>query len=798
MIDSIVLIIFYSSSIDFYYLGPYLLNLVNSIKYVCQSKEIKTKIINKNFLDINTMICDLIGFFNGFTRILSQNYNCYLGSEAIYNERCFLHLRKNNNDSILVICREHSGAYEYHQLKSLSQIKPKNRNIIENNDTQEKFEIKNRNILNYMKFQKAKKRKKYIGINNFKYEINKEYYDELSNNNDKKIEIIDKMNFTMITNNLDLPSESQIFEEKEKNDEYEQVLEVFDFINNVTKSNNKEKIELEKSYKKEERNNLIDNNNLINDNNNNNEIHYDINIEQNDEKPDFQIRTKNTFNSNNYFQYNTEKNDEYIHRNKTQNFNKMITIKNMELIKNIDFDEINNEDDDNYNEDNNNDNNNKYISEFDNRLRKSLMNNFNQINNNYIDQEGPQSYEQLNNFNYLQDISKNENNIDSIYLINDTTNMSINNLNNDKTININNNLINNYESNSIYYPTQINNFNNNETNLYNANDNIYYPTQSNNINQNINSSINNSIINTNTQSFSNYQASFNYNEQFQNNMSNCNNINQNQFNQYDLSFLGGYAKTNNLQEDFLIINTSNPEIISELKEKIYYHHSLYNGYKLLKISFKGYIGINIKPPKIINNKLFYINLLSEKWKDRNYFSEKEINKRMEQITEMIYKIHLHNQSNAIKLITYSINQNIAFKIKLIDSQINLNNNELNYKFKYYQESHKFVQKIEIIVEYKINYMGYNMIRSDGNIINNNYMKINVIYYKNINEGKILFPNFNNNYNIINNIKKISIMIQLKNTIISNMNAKINYSNSTNQTQESLFCKKISLLCFQYE
>ena len=36
----------------------------------------------------------------------------------------------------------------------------------------------------------------------------------------------------MITNNIDLPSESQIFGEKEKenNNEYDQVLEVFDFI----------------------------------------------------------------------------------------------------------------------------------------------------------------------------------------------------------------------------------------------------------------------------------------------------------------------------------------------------------------------------------------------------------------------------------------------------------------------------------------------------------------------------------------------------------------------------------------
>ena len=142
LIDSIALIVFYSSLVDFYYLGPYLLNLISSIKYICQSKEIKSKIINKNFMDINTIISDFIGFFNGFTRVLCQDYNCYLGIDAIYNERCFLHLRKNNNDSILVICREHSGSYEYNQLKSMGQIKPKNRNIIENDENKDiKIEI---------------------------------------------------------------------------------------------------------------------------------------------------------------------------------------------------------------------------------------------------------------------------------------------------------------------------------------------------------------------------------------------------------------------------------------------------------------------------------------------------------------------------------------------------------------------------------------------------------------------------------------------------------------------------------
>ena len=473
-------------------------------------------------MDINTMICDLIGFFNGFTRVLCQDYNCYLGSEAIYNERCFLHLRKNNNDSILVICREHSGAYEYNQTKSLGQIKPKNRNIIENNDSQEIFEIKNRNILNFMKFHKIKKKKELFGIKNLKYEMNKEYYDEYNNN--YKRETIDKMNFTIITNNLDLPSESQIFENKVKTNEYEQVLEVFDFINNVTQRNNIDKIENSKNTINKEKNN---------NNYNNNEIIQKNNLDKNDENQEIQIQSKNTFNfkKGKNFQLNKEKNYDDIQRNKTQNFNKMITIKNMELIKNIDFNELNDEnnnniyeEDDNYNKkyENNNYCNNK-ISEYDNSIRESLMNNFNLINNNYIDQESTQSYEQLNNFNYLKEIfekNNNNNNYESNYLRNNTLSNSMNNLNNNMTNSIKNSIINHYESSNIYYPSQ--NINN-EVNLYdnsNSNNHFYYPIKNNNpnLNQNTNSFINN--IN---------------NSQIPNN--NFNKMNQNQFSQYDLSFL---------------------------------------------------------------------------------------------------------------------------------------------------------------------------------------------------------------------------------------------------------------------
>ena len=774
LIDSLVLIVFYSSLVDFYYIGPYLLNLISSIKYVCNSKEIKAKTINKNFLDLNTMISDLIGFFNGFTRALCQDYNCYLGSEAIYNERCFLHLRKNNNDSILVICREHSGSYDFNQLKSMGQIIPKNRNVIHNDENEKKIEIKNKNIINFIKFKKIWKKKIYFGINNFKLEQNNEY-----NNNAN--ETINKIDVSMITNNLDLPSESQIlFDEKDKDKNIinEESLEIFDFINNVSKNNNNKK-EIEYNNKSHYIEEKIYNNKK-NEKNNNDLFFKYREYKLNNNK----IKNSCISKDENECKLSEEENEGIIQRNKTQK----IVSKNMELIKNINFEELNN--------DENNDNNNNYdvnnkekkkYSDYEKSLRNSLTNNFNQINNHYIEY----------NLNYLQTIFNNNRSINNINYF------KRNSINNSKS-NINDNLIykyisqdnnnsddqcqnsNNQNNKNIYVPTKNNILNNKENNEHkNSSNNIFYPIQNKDINNN------------NFQSLVNFQSSFNNNQ--------YNNINRNQnkneFSQYDLSFLGGYTKTNDLSEDYLKINKSNPSIISELKEKVYYCHSLSNSNinKLFKISFKGYIGINIKPPNIINKKIFYLNVLNEQWKDINYFTERNINKNIEKITDMIYKIQLQKQKDAIKLMTYSLNHNILFQTKKIDTIINLYNNLLIYKFNYIQQINKFIQRIEIIVEFKNDYMGWKTAKSDGNIINNNGFKINVVYNGSVNEGKIKFENNDkNNFKMINYIKKISIMIQLKNIVISNMNIKINYSNSNNQSPETLFNRKISLISFQYE
>ena len=272
------------------------------------------------------------------------------------------------------------------------------------------------------------------------------------------------------------------------------------------------------------------------------------------------------------------------------------------------------------------------------------MYNFAQINNNYIDEENTQSFEQMNKYNFLKEIYDNENNNNNNnkFYRNNSINISKNNLSNNISHNINNSTFNRYESCNIIN-NGIYNFNINNSEIMqdqnNNNNNIYYPTINIDSSNNYNNSLYNPIINNINNNYSNALYNPIVNNGINNNINNncqelgfCippfNNNNQYENNKNDLSFLGGYTKTNNLKEDYLKLNTSNPEIFTDLKEKIYYYHSLYNGFNLVKINCKGYIGINIKQPNIINNKTFYINILSEKLENNNYFIDRNMNKKL--------------------------------------------------------------------------------------------------------------------------------------------------------------------------
>ena len=61
------------------------------------------------------------------------------------------------------MCREHSGSNDYFQLKSLAQIKPKRRDIIQRNvEEEDKIEVKNVNIFSFMSNKINEKRKNYL------------------------------------------------------------------------------------------------------------------------------------------------------------------------------------------------------------------------------------------------------------------------------------------------------------------------------------------------------------------------------------------------------------------------------------------------------------------------------------------------------------------------------------------------------------------------------------------------------------------------------------------------------------
>ena len=771
-----------------------------------------------------------MSFFNGFTRIVCQDYNGYLGLDAIFNERCFLHLRKTNNTSILMICRERSGSYEYEQIKSLSKKNPIDE-INNNNEKKKIIKVNNSEILKFIKFKKAEKKYQYLGI-----EYNPDEFGMYNDEFDRSVMMND-------TTNLDIPSESQVMKQDENNKEYDQIIEVFNFINNVTNRNNKEnmKKKKKKEAKKFRSNSIQKLSKEENDFNVSGVKNYypkfEESFKQNDIYYDQQsVNSSNSNNSSNYFKnrsilqslkidsvFQSSKSPEYK-RNRTKQVDGNIQL--------INFNDFFNDNNKNSNPENKNNNQNEYID-------------FTQINNNYIDNEDSKplyqrdSYINLmqNNSNYFNNNNNNiyhssisspinYNNLNNQFnQLNDDNSMNFNvynnnqgynNIQNNNNNNINNNFFNdshigrnktfNYKTTNINLMAQSSSFNSSKissdiSNNFNNNNNIYYPTQ--NVFNNTNNKINNQQITPFIPPFpnnnmSNSQQLTQYIPQYfnnSNNNSNNNSLGPNYFSQTDLTFLGGNMKVNNSKEDYLIINPNKPEIFSEIKEKIYYYCPL-KGNNINKILAKGYIGINIVPPSFINNKQFYINFNCDKWKDHNYFINRDMNQKIQKITEMIYKIPIIKQQNAVKLITYSINQQILNNIKIIEIKFSTDNfGNLLYIFNYNKNYEKYVYKIEVCVNYKIPNQNWQNIGSDGKIISKSEKNISVVYNKNVKGGKINFGGHSNG--LFRIIGKIIFKILLKNSVVSVMQANINYFNAKNQSREDLICRKSTLVCFEY-
>ena len=229
---SLVLLLFYSSLVDFYYIGPYIHNTLSRIKFFTDKTSVKSQDIEKNFLDINTMLFDTISFFNGFNRNFAKDMEAFLKNDVVYNERIFLNLRGiSDSDQIMDMCRYYSGGIEYKRIVKSEVIKPKEKSK-ENNINKPKKEDKikveqsDSNIFKFLRYQNKVKRKRFLDE-----EINMIDFPEFIDDYER---CFLKINFA---------------DTSKKKTQGSDILEVYDFINNITNTNKEDQnITRQKTY----------------------------------------------------------------------------------------------------------------------------------------------------------------------------------------------------------------------------------------------------------------------------------------------------------------------------------------------------------------------------------------------------------------------------------------------------------------------------------------------------------------------------------------------------------------------
>ena len=847
-VGSLILLMFYSSLIDFYYIAPYIHNTLSQLKFLVKSKSVNAKLIQKIFIDINTMMLDTMVFFNGFNRAVIKDVKKHLSGDSILNERMFLNLSGAvNSNEIIKMCRDHSGSQTYSEL--IKNIKPKVKSDVKVREPKQygddvKLEKKEGGLIKFLSYKKAAKRNIFLGKEmNIKEFI--EYQDDYIKNVEKmkiiedegKDNISDVFNFINNVTNTDKDNEAKIKElsfwsendenkdkndnknageveltfgfdfdfdestnkdkkEGEKKDKKKNVEDIFDFGNEQPKSkDNKVDKKEEKKIdlfdfsndnakketktemvkpKKDEKNNQI---NKKNDNNNNN-IDQFFQFDSNQKsKNEIKKNNNNTNTNNNNNNQNQNQVFDFFDFNK-QNKNNQSNIKNQDIKNNPNQKKINQ----NQNNVNQNNQNNNIMKNQNNQSQNAFNFNKNQFNN--LPQQGSQinnnlknqsnvnannSNKQFNNsaFNFdnfknmNNNISNNNNNNSTLKGFNNMNNSNNNNLN--KPFNFANNSTNN---NNNQFSKNANQTNNKNDNLSNLLANFNFPNAQNNSNntsmvQFIPSFPSNNNNNNNT----NNNFNFNFNAQVSNNAFNSNNLalfsssginNNSNFN------FSGFGN-NNMLAQF----AKEPEIFVELKEQVCFFYHFTTGNKIVNATSKGYLGL-MTESNTIKNKDFDILFKTEKIRDQQYI-QNNFDQKMKKTNDFNYKLHLDNVKKNETLLNYIINPNILAQNRILEPLIGGENNVLRYKFMYNNNIKKEVLKIELNILYKNVIQNGNMNKSDGKITTNKNNQIIVEYNNKINEGYIEFPL---NINVFALVGKITIIVHLKEDVISEMNVEI--------------------------
>ena len=207
-VGTLAVIVFYSSSVDFHYIGPFIYNTLNEIKFLANTSSVNGRAIEKIFLEINAIVYD--------TMSLSQ--------EVIYNERLFIYLRgSNNKEDIMEICRDYTGGKQYKELIESETIKPKVKSDVKVIEPPKygdeiKVEKNDKGIFKFLKFKHKVKKNLFLEAD---IDINE--FPEYKSDYDI---IVDKIK------NLNSQGDSDT-SQKEEND-------ILDFANNKTDGNKKD------------------------------------------------------------------------------------------------------------------------------------------------------------------------------------------------------------------------------------------------------------------------------------------------------------------------------------------------------------------------------------------------------------------------------------------------------------------------------------------------------------------------------------------------------------------------------
>lgn len=676
----IIILVFYHISVDFYFIAPFIQNLIGTMKYVCNAKELTANKIKKKIVDVNTMLIDTIGLFNCFTRVINEDFDAYLGSNAIFNQMCFVQMKNVDKDL--------GDLIRYFLTRQFHKRKKENTNENSNDNTSIPVPKVFKGVYQFNKAMKNARTKKYIG------KIIQEDNNETPQDN-INIERYMTYNNRYYNNENIIQKKKEVMEYTNKKT---QPINIKTFNTTTgTKTNTVNLLDLS-LYK--------DNSN---DNKNTNDIgNYPI-IEPMKKEED-------------------DKLDIFLDSETIANINKNISFVNS-INTAIENSKLNKSSNDIEESKTSNDFNSIFIPSKSPLPSQSIYNTINP-NNNHLDLSSvdfTKGYEykknksvhyhqynrsslNINNNNPYPDLS-NQFKTTSVPIVN--TNKAQMNL---STFNSYNNQSRN--AGMVMYPN--NNINNNN-NKYNQSMINQYKYQTNKLPMSVNSNITLPSSSFYTNSHSHFDNA--------------------KFSQEDMSFLNGTSQTVKKEhaEDYLNINRYNPEIFAELKEKLFFYYN--SNKQIRKIDSKGYIGISMKKGFKINRKTFFLMILQPSWKDELTFTQKEIdNKLMYKITETNYHVDIINKSSNIKLLTYILNNNSYINNILLNTSFAYLNNVLFLTFKYniMLLKRENIYKMTISLIPQTPNTNINISALNGKVTKTNNNEYMITYLTTVDESKITF------------------------------------------------------------